>query len=588
MSSWRQHYLHSGFDPEAESLLAWRGRALAVTCLSTCFASLLALANLMSVGLWPLTVPFAVVCGVALLLPLVQRDAASLSRSAHIAIGLIFVCLITSTVFRGGLSSHASVLMVTMPILAAYLFQARRYVLVWAGIAMVALIGLGLAPSLGVDLVDRMPAAGQGIDQIVPPMILAFITVLAHNNTRIEREAIGAATAAERKRVEAQQVNRLQRSEQMALVGRLAVGVAHEVNNPLAYIGANIDFTAKRLGKDDDRKWSEEIEALRDASDGVHRIADIVNQLNAHGRQDEESVRPIRLRDSLELTLQILRNQLRHRARIYRQYTDHPVVQADPGRLTQVFLNVLVNASQALPIGKRTEHEIRIELRCEGRDAVVEITDTGRGIDPELLERVTEPFFTTHDIGQGVGLGLSISDAIVRAYGGTLLLSSQLGRGTCVRIRLPLSEGEPVTLREDDDLPPPAVASPPSSPPELRLLLIDDDATVRRGLSRVLPGNLVQAGHVHEAFEAIDDDPAFDAIICDVMMPDLSGIDFYRELSQRYPELTSRVLFLTGGVFEPSAREFIDEHDIPVLTKPVSRQDLMAAVEEVMGREPEG
>lgn len=580
MHSWRRHYLHSGFDPVEETILAWRGRALAVTCLIASVTCLVVGLNLVFYEAWPMAFTFALVGLVSFALPLVQRDATSLARSSHIIIGGSFVAIVTSSIFRGGMSSQFPMLLLMMPILAAYLFHDRHNVLMWAIASGLAWLGVSIIPLLlDVPLVDRMPIAGREMtNYFVPLVALVLITALAHNNTRVEMETIGAATAAERERVEVEQANRLQRSEQMALVGRLAVGVAHEVNNPLAYIGANIDFTAKRLRKDDERRWNEEVEALRDASDGVHRIADIVTQLNAHGRQEEETIQPLRLRDSLELTLRILRNQLRHRARIYRQYTDHPVVQADPGRLTQVFLNVLVNAAQALPTGKRNENEIRIELRRDGDDAVVEITDTGKGIDPALLQRVTEPFFTTHDIGQGVGLGLSISDAIVRAYGGTLLLSSQLGKGTCVRVRMPISEDEPITLREEE----PPELTIPSSPREPRILLIDDDATVRRGLARVLPGTIVQAGHVNEALDALDEDPSFDAIICDVMMPDLTGIDFYRELTARNPDLASRTLFLTGGVFEQSALDFIKEHEITVLNKPVRRQDLTAAVEELM------
>ncbi|MCA9705051.1 MAG: response regulator [Myxococcales bacterium] len=582
MQTWWNRYLHAGFDPAEETILAWRGRVLAITCLAIASACTLLVAVQAYARAWSMVAVFCAVVVASLVLPLVPRSEAGLERAGHVAVAVGFTGVTASIVFRGGLSSPLPIGLALVPAVAAYLFPGRRSVLGWAAIALGTVIAVGVVPqALGITLVDRMPLVGRStVGYLAPLLVLVFITLLSRASARVQVKTIEAAMLAERRRLEDEQANHLQRAEQMALVGQLAVGVAHEVNNPLAYIGANIDYTAKRLRQDDEKRWSEELAALRDAADGVVRISDIVNQLNAHGRKEEQDVKPMRLRDSLELALRIARNQIRHRARVYRQYDDDPVVEADPGRLTQVFLNLLVNAAQAVPTGKRNDHEIRIGLRIEGSMALVEVRDTGSGIAPEVLARVTEPFFTTKDVGQGTGLGLSISDAIVRSYAGTMRLWSEVGRGTRVEIRLPLSDDAPITIQEHDQehIPLPAPAREP------RLLLIDDDATVRRGLARVLPGEVMQAGHAREALELIEDNPRFDVIVCDVMMPDMTGIDFYRELSKRYPELCARTMFVTGGVFDESALEYIAEQKIPMLTKPVRREQLATMVDQLMSK----
>ncbi|MCA9648259.1 MAG: response regulator [Myxococcales bacterium] len=465
-----------------------------------------------------------------------------------------------------------------MPALAAYLFRERRAVLVWAVLTLVSVLGLGLVPrALGLELRDTMPEGGRiAVDFLAPILVIVVLTALAHTAVLIQDEAIGQAEDAERRRLQSQQAQQLQRTEQLAMVGQLAVGVAHEVNNPLAYITTNIDYAIAELSEDDRARWQPVLDALHDAADGSRRIAEVVAQLSAHGRQEDDLPRSVLLRTSLEAALRIAHNQLRHRSKVVRRFEADPVVLADTGRLTQVFLNVLINAAQAIPSGHRNDHEIRVRMWSEGDAALVEVTDTGRGIPPEVLARVVEPFFTTKDVGRGTGLGLSISNAIVQGYGGRITIDSTPGLGTRVRIQLPLSEREL--------LPPSRPSNEIPLPRTRRILLIDDDDPVRQGLARALPGQVVAAAHVPQALAEIERDPSFDAIICDVMMPDESGIDFYRKLERSHPELLPRLLFLTGGVFEAQSQEFIRDHDVAVLRKPVRRRELVEALERVMPR----
>lgn len=549
--------------------------------MATGLASGILLLNQVRVSAWPVAIAFSMVSLISFVLPLVQTSRRSLLASGHLMVTMVFAALATASVYRGGLSAQIPVTLSLVPALAAYMFRERRIVFTWAALTLLTVLALGLVPRLlGIELHDRMPVEGRGaVDVLAPVLVLVLLTWLAHTALVIQNEAIAQAEEAERERLQAEQAIQLQRTEQLAMVGQLAVGVAHEVNNPLAYVTTNIDYALAELGGGDHERWRPVIDALRDAADGSRRIADVVAQLSAHGHPGDDAPRPVRLRDGLEAALRIAHNQLRHCAVVHRSFEADPVVLADIGRLTQVFLNILINAAQSMPVGHRADNEIRVRLSCEHDEARVEITDSGRGIEPELLSRVVEPFFTTKDVGRGTGLGLSISNAIVQGYGGALTLSSTPGRGTRVQVTLPATaQGAATPSRPSSEIPLPLTH---------RILLIDDDDPVRQGLARALPGTVVQAADVAEALAHLEDDPGFDAIICDVMMPDTSGIEFYRELEAHHPELLPRLLFLTGGVFEAHAQDFIRNHDVTVLRKPIRRRELVEALEAVMAARAE-
>lgn len=582
MRRWLRRYLRAGFDPVREHELAWRGRSLAVTSLAVGLASTILLINQVRVAAWPVAIAFSLVAMVAFVVPTVQSSLVTLRWSAHAMVGLTFAAISTASVYRGGLSAQIPITLALVPALSAYLFRERRPVVVWAAASLVAVLAIGLVPrALGVQLTDQMPPSGRvAVDFLAPILVTLLLTWLAHTAVAIQDDAISQAEEAQRERMQTEQAIQLQRTEQLAMVGQLAVGVAHEVNNPLAYITTNIDYAISELGSEDKVRWQPVVDALRDAADGSRRIADVVAQLSAHGRSGDDQPRPVLLRESLDAALRIAHNQIRHRAEVRRSFEADPVIMAETSRLTQVFLNILINAAQAMPSGQRAGNEVRVRVWTEGGRALVEITDSGRGIDPELLPRVVEPFFTTKDVGRGTGLGLSISNAIVQGYGGSLELTSTPGRGTTVRIELPLSQRSVA--------PPSRPSSEIPLPQPRRILLIDDDDPVRQGLARALPGTVVQAAHVPQALAEIERDPRFDAILCDVMMPDMNGVDFYRELERSHPELLPRLLFLTGGVFEAQAQEFIRDHDVTVLRKPVRRRELVEALESVMMAEPDG
>jgi len=569
-----RRYLRGRLGSEEDLEHVWRGQVFAIACLVVMAALAIIATNQWTQGLRLVSVAIAAVTVTVFLLPLVANDARSLRRACHAMVALGFATLVLLSVLRGGLSSPVPMGFAVIPAVAGILIGGRAMI-VWALIVVLYLLGLGLVPPwLGFDLVDRFPPGGQVFSLFLSPILLVLtFTGLIRMMLRLQGKALEVARTAERERLTAEHSVAQQRTEQMAMVGQLAVGVAHEVNNPLSYVVANVEYAAERLRESDHHEWKEAIDALNDAGDGARRIGRIVTQLSAHGRAEEERVEPVRLRECVETAIRIANNQLRHRARVNPQFRESPIVDADSNRLTQVFLNILINAAHAIPVGDRDANEVSITVGLDDRGkALVEIADTGEGIDPEILPRITEPFFTTKEVGAGTGLGLSISHAIVDAYRGKLEISSEIGVGTRVSVRLPLSQGQ---LRSTHD----ELFVRAASPDLGRVLIIDDDEPVRLSLARSLPAQVVTAGRVVEALELIERGEDFDAIICDVMMPDLTGLDFYDRIEQEWPHLLPRVVFLTGGVFDAETRAFLRARDVTVLTKPLLRRELIEAIE---------
>jgi PAS domain S-box-containing protein len=387
--------------------------------------------------------------------------------------------------------------------------------------------------------------------------------------------------------VQAKYQQQLVFADRMASVGTLAAGVAHEINNPLTYITANIDTVLEEVrslaGGSASGRMKDIEENLLEAREGASRVARIVRGLKTFSRIEEERLGVVDLVPVLELSINMAFNEIRHRARLVKDYGKIPLVDADDARLGQVFINLLVNAAQALPDGHSEENEIRIIASTDaaGR-AVVEVRDTGPGIPPELLARIFDPFFTTKPAGIGTGLGLAICHNIITGMGGEISVQSELGQGTTFRVVLPASRG-PIRVAK-----PVGTSSKNLSLPPASVLVVDDEPAVGFAVRRVLRAHEVAVVTTAQAaLDLLATGREFDVILSDLMMPGMSGIEFHGALARLYPKMASRVVFVTGGAFTPEANDFLDRVSNERMEKPFELHQLREMVQKfVKGATP--
>lgn len=375
-------------------------------------------------------------------------------------------------------------------------------------------------------------------------------------------------------------------ADRMASVGTLAAGVAHEINNPLAYVTGNLALLLEDLEALQDslppERRNDILAMAADAREGAERIHKIVSGLRTYSRAEEEERKLVEVRPLLDVAVNMTSNEIRHRARLHREDGPIPPVEADDARLGQVFINLLVNAAHAIGEEPASEQEVRIVTATddEGR-AVITIEDTGPGIPEDLLPRIFDPFFTTKPVGFGTGLGLYICHSIVLGLGGTLTASNRPGRGACFRVVLPAAKVSADTARMG------AGAGASGSPPCLTsvpvtcagVLVVDDEPAIGTILRKVLKGHDVTAvTDARDALTLLDDGHRFDVILCDLMMPAMSGMDFHTELDRRFPDLAHRVVFISGGAFTPAANAYLDRVPNERLAKPFQHEQIRELV----------
>ncbi len=319
---------------------------------------------------------------------------------------------------------------------------------------------------------------------------------------------------------------------------------------------------------------------LQHARDGVERVRSIVRDLKMFSRPDEESARPLDVWRVLESSINLASSEIHHRARLTIERGPVPPVLANEARLGQVFVNLLVNAAQAIPEGAVDRNEICVATRTDdvGR-AVVEVRDTGAGIAPEILARLFDPFFTTKPVGEGTGLGLSICHGIVSALGGELAVESAPGRGSTFRVILPASNA-PIE-RVAPRVPAPAVRAATVAPSRRgRILVIDDDPRIGDAVRESLAPehDVVAVTNALAGLRLLEKREHFDLILCDLMMPVMTGMELHDELTRLDASQAARLSFLTGGAFTPRARAFLAEVPNPRLEKPFDPQGLRTFV----------
>jgi PAS domain S-box-containing protein len=384
------------------------------------------------------------------------------------------------------------------------------------------------------------------------------------------------------KAAEARFQNQLILSDRMASVGTLAAGVAHEINNPLSYTAANVETAIEEVralsGGSASGRMKELEQMLLESREGLARVAKIVRGLKTFSRIEEERPAVIEIGPVIELAINMAFNELRHRARLVKEFGKLPYVEADDARLGQVFINLLVNAAHSFPEANTEVNEVRIVTSTDGEGrAVVEIRDNGSGIEKAIQSRIFDPFFTTKPAGIGTGLGLAISHNIVTGMGGEISVDSEPGGGTSFRVVLPPARRQELTdsvVRQDPKAPAPRSAS---------VLVVDDEPAIGLALRRVLRQHQVTVlTRGEDALALLASGKSFDVILSDLMMPGMSGMEFYRALVKSHPKLASRVVFLTGGAFTPEANAFLDSVGNERMEKPFDSGALRSLIQKFL------
>jgi signal transduction histidine kinase len=287
-----------------------------------------------------------------------------------------------------------------------------------------------------------------------------------------ERNRIAELSTLNQKLEEAQ--SQLLQSEKMASIGQLAAGVAHEINNPVGYIASNLGslrgYLEELLGilalhedglaqmspdsplrrKIDQARRRVDVDFLRsdvqalvsESLEGVSRVKKIVQDLKEFAHVDRTEWQEADLHQALDSTLNIVWNELKYKAEVVKEYGALPLVECIPCQINQVFMNLLVNAAQAI----ESRGVITLRSSREGECVWVEVADTGKGMPPDVQRRIFEPFFTTKPVGKGTGLGLSLAYGIIKKHDGEITVTSTVGKGTSFRVTLPLRRARTPTV----------------------------------------------------------------------------------------------------------------------------------------------
>lgn len=409
---------------------------------------------------------------------------------------------------------------------------------------------------------------------------IGFVCALATIAVDLTRRFIGSAAALDalsrelERRVEertselASAHAKLERAEKLAAVGQLAAGVAHEVNNPLAVVLANLEILRETTGLDADA-----VESVDHGLAAAQRIARIVQQLHNAGqaavRSDAVDAR-VDVVAAVRCAVDTVRVSQGPSVTIEVEAPEPTFAMGERTMLEQVLTNLLVNAVHAV-VEAGGRGPVRVRLSRDLGKVRLAVEDEGVGMTDATKKRLFEPFFTTKPVGKGTGLGLAVSAGLVATMRGSIDLRSEPGQGT--KIVVTLDEAPPPVA-------PPQAEAMPAPLPRRRVLLVDDDLTVARVLERALSRvyDVRVASSVGAALEAVASAP-FDAVLCDVMMPDGGAEAFQAALFALGSSLERRMLFVTGGARTPSARRFVERERDRVLFKPFPPAELVAAVE---------
>jgi PAS domain S-box-containing protein len=436
-------------------------------------------------------------------------------------------------------------------------------------------------------------------------MIDSKVHVLLVAEDITEREQAKVA----KEKLEAQ----LYQADKMTAVGRLAAGIAHEINNPIGFVLPNLVFLDKQYDYIEEffdfieqgssqastleflnRKEMINIKSdfakiIHDCIEGAKRIRDATRELRQFSRIDNVAEH-VDLAELVNSSLTIATNEIRYRAKVIKQYSDIPKAYVNRGRMSQVYLNIIINAAHSIEEGHVDDNWIKVTTGQKNDMIFVEIANSGKQIPPQVLPNIFDPFYTTKPLGKGTGLGLSISYSIVQQHNGHIEVNSSKEE-TSFRIWLPAPKPKEKkdmlpTINRRYGLEDKAGGIQDLSPTKsARILIVDDEESILRYMRRFLNRanhSVVTAKNGREALDILDHDQEFDVVLCDLIMDEVSGMDLYEELKTSNPKLLNRFIFITGGAFTPRAKEFFTQIPNTKFEKPIDNSALLNAIQSLI------
>jgi two-component system, NtrC family, sensor kinase len=362
--------------------------------------------------------------------------------------------------------------------------------------------------------------------------------------------------------------------ERMAMVGAMAASLAHEINSPLAAVSGNVGVLYDEIrelelrGAVPAEDADEILRSLGEAKESATRVAAVVRDLMVLAHEGSGKTGAIDVRQSVDTATRLLRGELRHRARLTVDVTTGCVARGDDPRIVQLLVHLLREAIEALPDNRPDRHEVLIRARRDANIVSLEVHDSGPSPSEDAMERAFEPFFSLR--GRGTTMGLSVCQELVSSLDGRLLLlRSPLG-GVCFRVELPsavVESAEPKTVRSE----------------RRRVLVVDDEPTMCSVVSRMLRKSytVTTFTDAREALASVARGDGYDVVLCDVMMPGMSGMEFLEQLHHTSPALAKRTGFLTAGAFTERARAFLQAEGRKYVDKPVDIPTLTRLVEQL-------
>ncbi|PYT35976.1 MAG: hypothetical protein DMF52_08910 [Acidobacteria bacterium] len=369
----------------------------------------------------------------------------------------------------------------------------------------------------------------------------------------------------------------LQVSEKLSAMGELVSGVAHELNNPLTGV---LGYAQLLMGGQMDARQRKSVERIFESA---LRCQKIVQNLLAFARRYPSEKRYLGLNGIIEKTIDLKAYQLRvNNLKVIRKLDPLiPKTMLDFNQMQQVLLNLVNNAQHAIA-GHRGHGTLTIAT--SSRDGVIrlEVSDDGPGMAPDVLGKIFDPFFTTKAVGEGTGLGLSVSYGIIKDHGGRIWADSRVGEGTRINIELPVITDAHITEAGGG----PASAHEDGEPRSLRILAVDDEAVILDlivdAFGRDGRHTIDTAGSAREALQKLER-RSYDILLLDLKMPEMDGQQLFREVRRRWPDLARRVIFASGDTLHPDTRHFLDTSGCPCVDKPFKLEHLASAMTAIAG-----